>query len=54
VLHKVGLYWIFIAFLPTLLPESRAQLFGANGMIVLFAAIAIVVRLAAYFAARRT
>ena len=53
VLHKVGLYWIFIAFVPTLLPESREQLTGANGFIILLTAVAIVIRLTAFLAARR-
>ena len=51
-LHKIGLYWIFIAFLPTLLPETREQLLGPNGALVLLTAIAIVIRLTAYLAIR--
>ena len=51
-LHKVGLYWIFVAFLPTLLPETREQLLGPNGVLVLLAAIAIVIRLTAFLAIR--
>jgi DMSO/TMAO reductase YedYZ heme-binding membrane subunit len=54
VLHKVGLYWVFVAFVPTLLPESRDQLAGANGLIILLTAVAIVIRLTAFLANRRS
>ncbi|MDH3350650.1 MAG: hypothetical protein OEM60_15020 [Gammaproteobacteria bacterium] len=53
VLHKVGLYWVFVAFLPTLLPDSLGQLAGANGFIILLAAVAIVTRLTAFLASRQ-
>lgn len=52
-LHKVGLYWILAAFIPTLLPRSLDQLSGANGFLFVLAAAAIVVRSTAFFAKRR-
>ena len=52
VLHKFGLFWVFLAFLPTLIPESREQLFGAQGVLIFLAAGAVVVRVTA-FAVRR-
>jgi DMSO/TMAO reductase YedYZ heme-binding membrane subunit len=53
VLHKVGLYWVFIAFVPTLLPASLDQLTGANGIIILLTGVAIVIRLTAFLANRQ-
>jgi len=52
-LHKVGLYWILAAFIPTLLPDSLDQLAGANGFLLVLTAVAIVIRLTAFFAKRR-
>ena len=52
-LHKVGLYWILAAFIPTLLPGSLDQLGGINGILLLLTAVAITIRLAAFFAQRR-
>ncbi len=52
ILHKVGLYWIFLSFLPTLIPESREQLAGPNGVLIALTAVAIAIRLTAFFARR--
>ena len=51
-LHKVGLYWILAAFIPTLLPESLDQLRGANGFLILLTAVAVTIRLTAFLAKR--
>jgi DMSO/TMAO reductase YedYZ heme-binding membrane subunit len=55
ILHKIGLYWLFIAFTQTQLPESlnRLDQLGAVtwAMLTLIAA-ALVTRLTAYFAKR--
>lgn len=53
ILHKVGLYYVFLVFLPTLLPASRDQLFGLHGILVVLAASAVVIRLTAFMAGRR-
>jgi DMSO/TMAO reductase YedYZ heme-binding membrane subunit len=48
VLHKTGLYLVFAAFVPTLVPASRAEWLGANGVLCVLAAAGIAIRLAAY------
>lgn len=53
VLHKTGLYLVFAAFLPTLIPDSRAQLLGARGVLLIVAALAIGIRVLAYWKRRR-
>jgi len=53
VLHKAGLYWIMIAFVPTLLPESPDQLFSSQGVLTVLAAAALVIRLTAFFVRRK-
>ena len=53
ILHKIGLYAIFIASLQTIVPDNREQVFGVNGALTLLAAVALVIRLTAYLAKRR-
>lgn len=53
-LHKTGLYALGIAFLSTLLPETRDELFAADRWwFIILTAGAIFIRLTAYFASRR-
>ncbi|MDH3336884.1 MAG: ferric reductase-like transmembrane domain-containing protein [Gammaproteobacteria bacterium] len=52
-LHKVGLYWILLAFVPTLLPASTDQVIAVNGFLILLTAVAVTVRLTAFFAKRK-
>ena len=52
ILHKAGLYFIFVAFLPTLVPESRAQLFGTNGLLSVLAIVAVAIRTLAFLRSR--
>jgi len=55
-LHKLGLYWLFIGFTQTQLPESLDhldQLEPANWVMLALVAIALVIRLTAYLAQRR-
>ncbi len=47
-LHKTGLFVVFAAFLPTLVPETQAQAFGPNGLLLGLAALALGVRLLAW------
>ena len=51
-LHKVGIYWLFIAFAQTQLPESLDHLPDVNWWLVSLIAAAIVIRLTAYLAKR--
>ena len=53
ILYNAALYFIFVAFLPTLVPESRSQLFGANGLLISIAAAAVFVRVLAFVRNRR-
>ena len=53
VLHKIGLYVIFVAFAQTLLPESLDHLDEVNWWLVVLTSTAIVTRLTAWFAKRR-
>jgi len=53
ILHKVGLYWIFVAFAQTQLPQSLDQLDGTNWWLLALITIALVIRLTAYFAKRK-
>lgn len=53
ILHKTGLYAIFVAGLQTIVPDSREQIFGINGVLTLLAAVAIVVRLTVFLAQRQ-
>lgn len=52
-LHKIGLYVVFAAFLPTLVPESRVELLGPDGALVSLAVAAIGIRVVAYVKRRR-
>jgi len=53
ILHKLGLYAILVAFLQTIVPDSREQVFSINGVLTLVAAVAIVIRLTAFLAKRQ-
>lgn len=53
ILHKVGLYWLFIAFTQTQLPESLDHLDGVNWALLALIAAALIVRLTAYFSERQ-
>jgi DMSO/TMAO reductase YedYZ heme-binding membrane subunit len=53
ILHKVGLYWLFIAFTQTQLPDSLDELNNINWMLLVLIAAALVIRLTAYFAQRQ-
>lgn len=53
ILHKVGLYVVLLAFIPTLLPESSEQLTFGRSLLLVLAAIAFVLRLTAYLAKRK-
>ena len=53
ILHKVGLYWIFVAFAQTQLPQSLDQLDGTNWWLLALITIALVIRLTAFFAKRK-
>ena len=53
ILHKIGLYAIFVASLQTIVPDNRDQVFGINGALTLLAAAALVIRLTAFLATRR-
>jgi DMSO/TMAO reductase YedYZ heme-binding membrane subunit len=53
ILHKLGLYWLFIAFAQTQLPESLDNLEGVNWLLLLLIAAALVIRLTAYLAKRQ-
>ena len=54
ILHKIGLYSIFVASLQTIVPDNRDQVFGVNGALTLLAAAALVIRLTAFLAKRRS
>ena len=53
ILHKVGLYWIFVIFLQTQLPRSLDKLGDVNWWLITITAIAIVIRLTTFFANKR-
>jgi DMSO/TMAO reductase YedYZ heme-binding membrane subunit len=53
ILHKTGLYAVLVAFLQTIVPDSREQVFSINGALTLLAALAIVIRLTAFLALRQ-
>jgi sulfoxide reductase heme-binding subunit YedZ len=53
ILHKVGLYFVFGVFLQMQLPRSLDNLAEANWWFIAVIAVAIVIRLAAFFAKRR-
>ena len=53
ILHKIGLYAIFVASLQTIVPDNREQIFGVNGALTLLAAAALVIRLTAFLAKRQ-
>ena len=55
-LHKVGLYWLFVAFTQTQLPDSLDrldQLDHVNWLLLVLIAAALIVRLTAYLAKRQ-
>ena len=47
-LHKTGLYVVFAAFLPTLVPRTEAEAFGPNGLLLGLAVLAVAIRLMAW------
>jgi hypothetical protein len=53
ILHKVGLYLLFGAFLQTQLPRSLDGLAEVNWWLISLATVAIVIRLTAFLARRR-
>jgi DMSO/TMAO reductase YedYZ heme-binding membrane subunit len=56
ILHKIGLYWLFIAFTQTQLPESLdqlGQLGTVNWTMLMLIAAALVIRSTAYLAKSR-
>jgi len=53
ILHKVGLYFVFGVFLQTQLPRSLDNLAEANWWFIFVIAVAVVIRLTAFFAKRR-
>ena len=48
ILHKVGLYWLFVTFSQTQLPRSLDTLEIVNGWFIALITIALVIRLTAY------
>jgi DMSO/TMAO reductase YedYZ heme-binding membrane subunit len=53
ILHKVGLYWLIIAFTQTQLPDSLDELNNINWPLLALIATALVIRLTAYLAKRQ-
>ena len=53
VLHKLGLFYLFAAFLQSQLPRSLDQLELANGVLIALAVVALVIRLTAFLGNRR-
>ena len=54
ILHKLGLYAIFVAALQTIVPDSREQLVSINGALTLLAVVALVIRLTVFLARFRS
>lgn len=52
VLHKLGLFYLFVAFTQSQLPRSIDQLEWVNGTLLALAAVALVIRLTAFLANR--
>ena len=53
-LHKTGLYALGVAFLSTLLPETREEMFAPERWwFMILTAAALLIRLTAFFATRR-
>ena len=50
ILHKIGLYWLFVAFAQTQLPESLDKLEGTNWFMLGMIFVALVIRLTAFIA----
>lgn len=53
ILHKIGLYWLFVTFAQTQLPDSLDRLEGTNWWLIALIAIAVIIRLTAFFAKRK-
>jgi len=53
ILHKLGLFYLVAAFLQSQLPKSIDQLEMANGLLILLAAAALVIRVTAFLAKTR-
>lgn len=54
VLHKLGLFYLFVAFSQSQLPRSIDQLELINGVLLALAAVALAIRISAFIARRRT
>lgn len=52
-LHKVGLFFLVFAFTQSQMPQSLDQLELVNGLLIALAAVALVIRIAAFFASRK-
>jgi DMSO/TMAO reductase YedYZ heme-binding membrane subunit len=52
-LHKIGLYWLFIAFAQREIPRSFDNLETANGWLLIFITVALAIRLTAFLGSRR-
>lgn len=52
-LHKVGLFFLFFAFTQSQMPQSFDQLELVNGLLLALAAIALMIRIAAFLANRK-
>ena len=50
ILHKIGLYWLFVGFTQTQLPDSANELNGMNWFLVGLIFVALATRLTAYLA----
>jgi len=53
VLHKLGIFFLVAAFLRTQLPSTMADLELANGLLIVLATAALIVRVSAFVANRR-
>ena len=52
-LHKVGLFFLVYAFTQSQMPQSFDQLELVNGLLIALAAVALVIRIAAFLANRK-
>ena len=51
-LHKLGIYVLFAAFLDSQIPRSLDQLEVGNGVLLVFATVVVLMRIAAFFKSR--
>ena len=54
VLHKLGIFVLFAGFTITQLPRSEVPMEPANGMLLVLAAVALLIRIVAFFKNRKT